>query len=254
MSVGETLLLLAALWFLVVLLAHAVIRPALRRGPRGDAVTGLLWRLARVYCRLWHRARYVNDGLLPAGDDDHDGLIVVANHTGSIDPLLLQARARFWIRWMMGEDMMSPRLAWLWANQQMIRVNRYESDPGALRQAIRHVRGGGCVGLFPEGRIPQPPGEIRPFLPGVGLLVAATRKPVLLVWVSGTPRTNRMMKALTTPSRARVEFIEMLRFDHGEDHETITRTLRRRIADVSGWPFNDVVQPPGGANDDATAP
>ena len=67
--------------------------PWLRRGPRGDAVTGLLWRCVRVYSHVVHRATFVGMERLRA-QADPGPLIVVANHTGAVDPLLIQAEQK----------------------------------------------------------------------------------------------------------------------------------------------------------------
>ena len=246
MSAFEVLLTIALIWTAAVAFLWLVVAPFLRRGPGGKAVNGLMWRGLKLYCRLWHRATHEGIDLLPASDDDHHGLIVVSNHTGSVDPLLIQTRCRFLIRWLMATDMMGPELDWLWRQQKMIPVDRDGRDSSALREAIRHVKAGGCVGIFPEGRITVPPREIRPFLPGVGVLIARTKAPVLLAWVSGTPDTNIMSEALRTRSRAHVRFIDLIDFSDEKDAKKITAELRRRIHQASGWPLNDEMIPPGG--------
>lgn len=251
MSVPQVLLILVLAYLAAIALWWLVMVPVLRRAPAGTALVGLMWWIEKAYCRLWHRVSYSGTGILPGSNADHHGLIVVSNHTGSIDPLVIQARCPFLIRWMMASDMMGPELNWLWEQQQMIPVKRDGSDSAALREAIRHVRAGGAIGIFPEGRITVPPREIRPFLPGVGLLIAKARAPVLLAWVSGTPDTNKMAQALKTRSRTHVQFIDLIDFGEERDAEKITEHLRQRIADVSGWPLNDEVIPPGGPREDA---
>ncbi|MDY7110388.1 MAG: lysophospholipid acyltransferase family protein [Planctomycetota bacterium] len=249
MSAIEVLLTIAVIWIATISLFRLVVTPRLRRGPGGDAAHGLMWRVLRLYCRLWHRVTYSGSELLPVSDEDHQGLIVVSNHTGSVDPLLIQTGCRFLIRWLMATDTMIPELDWLWRQQQMIPVERQGRDSSALREAIRHVRSGGCIGIFPEGRIAVPPREIRPFLPGVGGLITRTKAPVLLVWVSGTPDTPIMVEALKTRSNAHVHFIDLIDYRDESDPKEITADLRRRIQEASGWPLNDVLAPPGGFPD-----
>ena len=58
------------------------------------------------------------------------------------------------------------------------------------------------------------------------------RAPVLLVWVSGTPDSPEMFKALATPSRSHVVFVDMIDFGEERDAEKITGTLRKRLAEV----------------------
>ncbi|MHC4447604.1 MAG: lysophospholipid acyltransferase family protein [Planctomycetota bacterium] len=232
------ILLIIAGWLIAVGLCRWFVVRWLSRGPGADAVTGLIWLIVRVYCRLVHRARYTGLEHVPSTNQP-GGLVVVSNHTSPIDPLLLQAACRFHIRWMMASDMMVPQLDWLWRRYQVIAVSRDGSDTAPAREAIRHVREGGVVGIFPEGGIENPPGGIRPFLAGVGLVVARAKAPVLLAWISGTPECPDMLPALTTPSRARLQFIDVIDFGEERDALAITDHLRCRIAEASGWPTSD---------------
>ncbi len=209
-----------------------------RAGPGGDPFTGFLWIVLRVYTRLMHRRTVAGREHVPATNST-GGLVVVSNHTGPIDALVLQAACRFEIRWMMAEALMVPALDWLWKRQRMIRLARDGRDTGPLREAIRHVKAGGTIGVFPEGAIVQPRCEVRPFHEGVGLIISRTRAPVLLVWISGTPESPHMSVALKTRSRSRVVFLDRIEFDESVDTATITRTLRERITEASGWPIND---------------
>jgi 1-acyl-sn-glycerol-3-phosphate acyltransferase len=185
-----------------------------------------------------HRTTYSGLEHVPATNKP-GGLIVVSNHTGPIDPLLIQAACRFEIRWMMAADMMIPKLEWLWRRHRMIPVARDGRDSGPVREAIRHVQQGGTIGVYPEGAIVQPRDEVRPFHDGVGLIIKRTRAPVLLVWITGTPESPRMEVALKTRSRSHVVFIDRLEFAQDTEPATITRILRERIVEASGWPVND---------------
>lgn len=234
----QVFLAAAGIWLVVVLLFRWVGVRWLSTGPRGEPVTGLMWRVFRGYCRLMHRPTYEGLHHVPATNRP-GGLVVVSNHTGPIDPLLIQAACRFEIRWMMAQNMMIPQLDWLWRRHRIIPVARDGRDSGPAREAIRHVRAGGVVGIFPEGAIVEPPDQIRPFHNGVGLIISRSRAPVLLVWVSGTPEEKDMLRALASPSRSHVVFVDLLDFSSERDPEAITQTLRLRLAEASGWPIND---------------
>lgn len=227
-----------AAWLAVVGLAHWLARRYLAPGPRGEIPLTLLWRGGQLFSRLLHRPRYEGLELLPETNRP-GGMIVVSNHTGAVDPVLIQSACRFEIRWLMAENMMVDELDWLWKILRLIPVARQGADTGPLRQAIRHVRSGGVIGIFPEGGIEDPPEQIRPFQEGVGVVVSRTQAPVLLVWVSNTPRTTSMLKSLITPSRARIVFIEQIDFGSERDPARITACLRRRLAEASGWSLNE---------------
>jgi 1-acyl-sn-glycerol-3-phosphate acyltransferase len=241
-----TLLTIAALWLAVVFLGWTIVWLLRWRSPMtNDAHVAAVYFLNVLYIRFWHRCRWIHHVPLPR-DNNHGGLIVVANHTGAVDPLLIQARCRFRIRWMMASEMMVPALHWLWQREEMIPVDRDGRDMASLREAIRHVKGGGCIGVFPEGRITSPPRQIRPFLPGVGTLIRRTGAPVLVCWIRDTPDTTDMMTSLTSRSHSRVEFLDLVQYDRAQGVMDIATDLRRRIHEASDWPYNNVVQPPGG--------
>jgi 1-acyl-sn-glycerol-3-phosphate acyltransferase len=230
-------------WIALIGVIRLLVLPWFRQGPNGDAVTGALWRVVRMYAWFVPRTTFV--GMDRLRQTIFPGpMIVVSNHTGAVDPLLVQAGCSFHIRWMMASEMMAASLDWLWHYEKPIPVDRDGKDSGPAREAIRHVLAGGIVGIFPEGRIVQPPRQLRPFFQGVGLIVARSKAPVLLVWVSGTPDTTHKSESLSTPSHARVENIEMIDFKNERDAHVIAQKLRNRLAQHSGWPKNDEPQPP----------
>lgn len=242
MSIPETIAAALIGWVAVVLAIRWIIIPILCRGPGGDPILCLMWIGARIYVSIMHRPRWIGQESLRR--KIHPGpLIVVSNHTCAVDPVLIQTGCWFSIRWLMAADMMIRELDWVWKQQKIIPVSRDGGDSGPVREAMRHVRAGGVIGIFPEGRIVKPRGEIRPFFSGVGAIVARTGAPVLLVWVSGTPDTERMSESFMTRSSSRVEFIEAMRFDGERDAETITQKIRERFSSASGWPLNDEPMP-----------
>lgn len=81
-------------------------------------------------------------------------LLVVANHTSFADPPLLGVILPRRIEFMtMVELFHHPVLVRLVRAVGSIPVNRSKVDHAAAREAIRRLRAGHCVGIFPEGGI-----------------------------------------------------------------------------------------------------
>ena len=118
---------------------------------------------------------------------------------------------------------------------------------------MRHVKQGGIIGLFPEGAIARPPGELRPFQPGVGLLARLTRAPVLVLWIHDTPYTETAWGSLARTSRAVVEFVDVLDLSKEKDPAVASKMLRDAIARRSGWPRNEesMLEPEAATEDHA---
>jgi len=212
-----------ALW-----LAFALACRLLMRNPRGTVDAGFFMLLARVYASLVHRLRVRGREHVPASGP----LIVVANHTAGIDPLLVQAAVvTLDVRWMMALDMQLPVFEAFWRWARVIGVRREQPEPGrppdvtGIRDALGHLNHAGVLGIFPEGGIERPPGRLLPFLPGVGVLAARSGTPVLPVLITGTPRTKTAWGSLLRPSRSVVEFLPVVRFAPKSDPVRVTREL-----------------------------
>lgn len=120
-----------------------------------------------VYVRRVHRLRVLGAEHIP--DGRHAGpLLIVANHTAGVDPLLVQSACPFFVRWMMADDMQINGLNWFWRWVQVIGVDRNGREIAAAREAIRHLQDRGVIGIFPEGTLERPARHILPFLPGSG--------------------------------------------------------------------------------------
>jgi 1-acyl-sn-glycerol-3-phosphate acyltransferase len=227
-----------AVWAVLALGWHITSKHWKSHGPGNTLADFVLLLVARLVAWFFHRVRYFNKEIVPRTNQPGP-LIVVSNHTGPVDSVLLQSACRFNIRWMMATDTMFPALDWLWSWRQMIAVDRDGKDLAAAREAIRHVKSGGVIGLFPEGRIITPPERVWPFADGVGLIVSRTNAPVLLVWISGTPPTVHALPSMFGFSHARVHFLELIQFPKDAKAAEITRTLREKIAKASGWPMTE---------------
>ena len=77
-----------------------------------------------------------------------------------------------------------PILGWLLPKLNVIPVNLEEGDRSALKALIRILRAGDCALVFPEGSRTCD-GNLQPPLPGLGLLIAKTRAPVVPMRIFG---------------------------------------------------------------------
>ncbi len=223
--------IILALWVLLALLVRALLR-----NPWGTVPHGIFWLLGGPYRRFVHHLRVIGRADLlhhpPPGP-----LIIMANHTAGVDPILIQSVCTRPIRWIMAEDMREPALAWIWDLFGVIFVDRRTRRAQGLREAIRHLRSGGVVGIFPEGGLERPPRRLRPFEPGVGVLVQRTGAPVLPVVIRGTPHVSPAWASLWRPSRSVLEVGDLIEIppDKAGDAREVTRLLESRFRSLTGW-------------------
>jgi len=230
------------LWFVLLLLA-ALLLAGVRAGlarilDSGDPVFGGAYLFAQGWIRLIHGFRVVADAPLPRPFPS-GGCLVACNHASGLDPIALQLAIPRKLAWMMARDQMHAALAGHWHRFRLIPVSYGPKDTTALREAVRLIRGGGILGIFPEGGIVRPPGEVRPFLEGVGLVASLSEAPILLYWIEGAPYAATAFGAIGQRSRTTLHFLGEYRFAKGTPPAEIVRRLRERLVEASGWPQND---------------
>jgi 1-acyl-sn-glycerol-3-phosphate acyltransferase len=194
---------------------------------RGDAVSSsprdgvlperrfasrLLQAANRVFTHSYHHVEVFAPCRLPKSGS----AILVCNHTSALDPHLIQSPCRRLITWMMAKEFYDLwYLKPVFEQLGVIPVTRSGRDTSATRAAMRALKNGQLVGIFPEGRI-ETSREFFPFQTGVALMAMKTRVPVYPAFLDGTQRNTSMLAALLQPQRARVIFGDEVKFDRGD--------------------------------------
>ena len=125
--------------------------------------------------RILHRERMIQSG----------PVIVAMNHQSFFDPLLGGNACDRPIYFLAKKSLMNmPLLGWLLPKLNVIPVNLEGNDRSALKALIRILRGGDAALVFPEGSR-TPDGNLQPALPGLGLVIAKTRAPVVPMRIFG---------------------------------------------------------------------
>lgn len=170
------------------------------------------------------------------------GAVIVANHTSSIDPLLIQMGTDRVVHWMVAREYVEhPALAPLFRILRSIPVGRRGIDTAATKLAIRLAQQGGLVGLFPEGRINQGEDVLLSGRPGAALIALKANVPVIPCHVAGAPYNGTVMGPFIMPARVRVSVgdpIDLTPFQHDgpnrQGFKDLTHEMMRRIAALGG--------------------
>jgi 1-acyl-sn-glycerol-3-phosphate acyltransferase len=140
----------------------------------GYHVSRLLARLFFGF-RIIHRERVIQTG----------PVILAVNHQSFFDPPLAGNAADRAIFFLAKKSLMDvPVLGWLLPKLNVIPVNLEGGDRSALKALIRVLSAGECALVFPEGTR-TPDGNLQAAEPGVGLLIAKTRAPVVPMRIFG---------------------------------------------------------------------
>lgn len=163
-------------WNAVALVLYPLLprRAGLRVGRAGIAHGyRLYWRIAAATGML-----RIDASALDALRDER-GLILVSNHPGMMDGLILVSRLPR-AACIMKADLM--RNVFLGAGARLARYIRNDSAEGLVRCAVEDLKSGGQLVVFPEGtRTVQHP--VNPFRPGVTLIAKRAGAPIQTVFI-----------------------------------------------------------------------
>ena len=184
-------------------------------------VAAIVLRFARGYLSMWHSFQRVTACRIPT----NGAVLVVANHSSAIDPVILQSSsARRIIHFMMAREYyeMKP-FYWIYKAFGAIPVNRTGTDIAALRRAVRLLKEGKVVGMFPEGRISLT-GELQDARLGVAKIALMSGATIVPAHIHGTLPHQSMMKDFTKRTHLTVRYGAPLRFNQfaGKDRDPDT--------------------------------
>ena len=170
--------------------------------------------------RLWMRLRVEGREHLPC----EGPLILISNHVDNWDTYVLGVfvRGRV-INFLARADGMQSRwLGWYWRQ-----LGAIPADREGLSRALRVLKAGGAIGVFPEGVIA--PALVRA-IPGSALLALRSGATVVPAAVWGTERIR--LWSIVNPPRVTVRFgrPRVLRRARGQDAQAFADEMMREIA------------------------
>ncbi|NQD38928.1 1-acyl-sn-glycerol-3-phosphate acyltransferase [Permianibacter sp. IMCC34836] len=200
-------LMLAVVLLLIVLTIWAGLRANEADWGRWwvNAIDGLARRYVRRFHRLSGARLHLPDG----------GVLVAANHVSGLDPLLLVAASRRPLRFLIAEEEYNRfGLRWLFRAAGCIPVDRGGRTDAAFRAAVRALKAGEVVALFPHGRIhldAQPESRVKP---GVLRLAQLANCPIVPARLEGIAGPGTVFTCLFLRSHATLTDFPMLTAEH----------------------------------------
>ena len=136
--------------------------------------------VVRSIFRLLYRMRCLDRHLIPPTGP----VIFVSNHQSHLDPLIAGCHLGPFAPLARTTLFDIPFFGWALGQLGGVALQRDKSDVGALRAAIKVLKAGGRVLIFPEGTRTRD-GTMGPFLPGMLVLVRRTGAPIVPMAVEG---------------------------------------------------------------------
>jgi len=190
---------------------------------------------------------HINGGLEIKGKDNiplKGGVIVASNHISYLDPPLISAvlprRATFMARKGLFDI---PLLGWF-IKHYAFPVDREKPGPSTIKEAVRRLKQGELIVIFPEGKRSKT-GELLEPKPGIGMIAALSRAPVVPTLIVGTNKALPVGGRWLKRARVSVIFDRPIEYSYtieGEDHSyegvskkiiSVIRELKKLYGDNS---------------------
>ncbi|HUH54341.1 MAG TPA: MFS transporter [Rhodanobacter sp.] len=180
------------------------------------------------------------DGLQHVPEDGP--VLLVCNHVSYMDPLLLMAKLRRPVRFVMYYRIFNiPLMSFVFRTAKAIPIAGYKEDAAVLQQAYDAIdaalAAGEVVCIFPEGGLSED-GQIAPFRPGVEKIL--TRRPVPVVplalrglWGSVWSRRDSRLHRARLPRRFRAR-VELVAGAPLEPAQASAEALEARVNELRG--------------------
>ena len=183
------------------------------RGPEDTFFLSVSRLLNTIYCRTYHRLKVTTGkNYIP----DSGPFILVANHTSAADPLLISCLTSRLIHYLMAREYQETfGLHWFFNAIGAIPVNRDGNDLRATRTALRTLKEGKGIGLFPQGGIRTPEeleGEDAAKM-GAAIFALWSGAPLLPVYIKGAPAFGSILLGVLCPSRTRLYVGKLITFE-----------------------------------------
>lgn len=178
---------------------------------------------------VYFRTRF--DGLeyIPSGKP----FILACNHISNLDPFVVGICQWRRFNFLAKEELFKDRFSsFLLRGMGAFPIKRDSSDFRALREALRRLKSGTPLILFPEGT--RGIGErLKESQPGVGFLALKSGVPVIPALIEGTdhalPNNSKWFKSYPV----RIRFGKPLHFSKDQDYAQISDSILKSIYSIS---------------------
>ncbi len=159
-------------------------------------------------------------------------LIIVPNHVTYADPVLVSIPVRRRVYYMAWDALFGvPGLSWLIRRLRAFPVEIESADPRATREAVRLLRAGEAVMIFPEGGR-SPDGRLQRFKPGAFRLACSLEIPVLPVTIAGGHEVWPPGRVLPRPGKLSITYHPLITPRGSQDVKVAARLLTPEVRRV----------------------
>lgn len=136
------------------------------------------------------------------------GGLILSNHQSFLDPLMIGLPLRRPVSYIARENLFQiPIIGGILRRTYVMPINRESAGSGSVREAVRRIKAGFLVGVFPEGTR-STDGELGEIKPGFVALARRAQQPIYPVGIAGAYRAMPKGGLKLYPRKIRVVYGE----------------------------------------------
>lgn len=148
----------------------------------------MIYTITKIICRIVYGWIFGTKVIGAENIPERGAFIMAANHLSNWDPPFLGTFIKREIYYMGKEELFrNPIFAWWIRGLHVFPVKRGAADKTAIKTALTVLKGGHCLGIFPEGTRSKT-GKIGKAEPGVSLIAAMTNVPIIPTAIVNTDK------------------------------------------------------------------
>ncbi len=191
----------------------------------------MIYAITKFICRIVYGKIFSTNVIGAENIPEKGAFILAANHLSNWDPPFLGTFIKREIFFMGKEELFkNPIFAWWIRGLHVFPVKRGAADKTAIKTAVKIIKDGHCLGIFPEGTRSKT-GKIGKAEPGVSLIAAMTKTPIIPAAIINT---NKIFSAEKKFPRLAVVYGKPMNFTgSAKDKDALANFAQSVMAEVA---------------------
>lgn len=163
----------------------------------------------------------------------HTGFIIASNHASNIDPLVIAAANYRPINFMAKEELFRNKFfGFILRCVHVFPVKRGKTDLSSIKEAIRRLKDGGGLLLFPQGGR-QDSIDVEGAKEGIGLLARRAQVPIVSAYINGSGKAMPKGKKMPRRTQVSVYFGQAMYIKPTQDYASVVKEVMLAIEQLS---------------------
>jgi len=148
----------------------------------------MFYTIARAICSILFKLLFHAHAIGKENIPESGPVLIAPNHVSFLDPVVVGMVTRRRIHFMARDDLFTtPVLGWLIKRLNSFPVKRDKPNPEAIKEALRVLKKGEALLVFPEGTR-SPDGKLLPGQLGIGMLAWNSRATIIPTAIIGSEK------------------------------------------------------------------